>query len=100
MKSIEEIKNEIQNETTETPITEAQAYDDVIAKLTEAKENGTPLEEGLFGAITGGIIGATFGPAVMKAICKILGIDEKGQFGSLLTSRLVTTALGAAMGWK
>ena len=36
----------------------------------------------------------------MKAICKILGVDERGQFGSLLTSRMMTTALGAAMGWK
>lgn len=75
-------------------------YDDVIRKLTEAKENNIPIEEGLLGAITGGLIGATVGPSVMKAICKILGIDERGQFGSLLTSRMVTTALGTAMGWK
>lgn len=78
----------------------SEAYDDVIRKLTEAKENNIPIEEGLLGAVTGGLIGATVGPSVMKSICKILGIDERGQFGSLLTSRMITTALGAAMGWK
>ena len=81
-------------------INEELAYDDIIQKLTEAKEANLPIEEGLLGALTGGIIGMAIGPKVMKAICKILGVDERGQFGSLLTSRMMTTALGAAMGWK
>ena len=76
-------------------INEELAYDDIIQKLTEAKEANLPIEEGLLGALTGGIIGMAIGPKVMKAICKILGVDERGQFGSLLTSRIMTTALGA-----
>ena len=81
-------------------ITENLTYDDIISKLNEAKENNLPIEEGLLGALTGGIIGMTIGPKVMKSVCRILGVDERGQFGSLLTSRMMTTALGAAMGWK
>lgn len=81
-------------------ITENLTYDDIISKLNKAKENNLPIEEGLLGALTGGIIGMTIGPKVMKSVCRILGVDERGQFGSLLTSRMMTTALGAAMGWK
>ena len=94
MKTMEEIAGSQQN------INEELAYDDIIQKLTEAKEANLPIEEGLLGALTGGIIGMAIGPKVMKAICKILGVDERGQFGSLLTSRMMTTALGAAMCWK
>lgn len=94
MKTMEEIAGSQQN------INEELAYDNIIQKLTEAKEANLPIEEGLLGALTGGIIGMAIGPKVMKAICKILGVDERGQFGSLLTSRMMTTALGAAMGWK
>ena len=82
------------------PVTEELSYDAIIQKLQEAKENNLPLDEGILGAIAGGIVGATMGPAVMKAVCKILGVDERGQFGSLLTSRMMTTALGATLGWK
>ena len=81
-------------------ITESMMYDDMIQKLQEAKEAGKPIDEGLFGAIVGGIAGITIAPSVMKAICKILGVDVKGQFGSLMTSRLVLTALCTEMGWK
>lgn len=96
MKTIEEIVN---NEQI-TSINEAAMYDDVIAKLNEAKENGTPIDEGLFGAIFGGLTGAVAGPAIGRAICKTLGLDEKGMLGNLLTSRLFLTALGGYMGWK
>ena len=95
MKKLEEY---IVNE--ETPITEELTYDDIIAKLQEAKENDIPLEEGIIGAVVGGLAGATFGPKVMKAVCKALGVDEKGPFGSLLTSRLILTAVGTSVGWK
>lgn len=78
----------------------AKQYDDIIKQIKEAKENNVPIEEGIFGAIFGGITGATAGPAIMKAVCKVLGVDEKGQFGSLLTSRLVLAALGTHLGWK
>ena len=98
---MEEVATQQQiNKPITEPITEDKQYDEIIQKLQEAKENGLPIEEGILGAITGGLLGATVGPSVMKAICKILGVDERGQFGSLLTSRMMTTALGAAMGWK
>ena len=90
MKTLDEFTQE------HTQITESMMYDDMIQKLQEAKEAGKPIDEGLFGAIIGGI---TIAPSVMKAICKILGIDVKGQFGSLMTSRLVLTALCTEMGW-
>ena len=91
---MKEMADEIQ------PITEDLMYDDLIQKLTEAKENNMPIDEGLFGSIFGGLIGATAGPAIMKGVCKVLGIDERGTMGNLLTSRLVLTALGDYLGWK
>ena len=84
----------------EETITEELTYDKVIAQLQEAKENDIPLEEGIIGAVVGGLAGATFGPKVMKAVCKALGVDEKGPLGSLLTSRLILTAVGTSVGWK
>ena len=93
MKSIEEIVNPSQ-------ITEELSYDDIIQKLNEAKENGTPIEEGILGAIGGAILGAAVGPKLGAAICKALGCDPKGAFGSLLTSKLVLGSIGATMGWR
>lgn len=90
---------EIVNENLQQ-INEAQVYDDLIAKLQEAKENGMPIDEGLFGSIFGGITGAVAGPAIGRAVCKALSIDERGMLGNLLTSRLFLTALGGYIGWK
>ena len=56
------------------------------------------MDEGLFTALLGGAAGATIGPAIMKAICKILGIDVNGTLGKLLTSSLVMGALGTELG--
>lgn len=94
MKTMKEIAN------CEQPINEAAMYDDVIACLQEAKENGIPIDEGLFKSIFGGITGAVAGPAIGQAFCKALGIDERGMLGNLLTSRLFLTALGGYVGWK
>jgi hypothetical protein len=91
MKSMEEIAN---------PINEDLIYEDIIQKLNEAKENGIPIDEGIFGAIGGAVIGAAIGPKLGAAICKALGVDQKGTFGSLLTSKLVMGAIGTSMGWK
>ena len=93
MKSIEEIVNEGQ-------INESLIYDEIIQKLNEAKENNIPVNEGILGAIAGGMVGATVGPKLMQAICKALGVDVKGLFGSLLTSKLVMGSIGTAMGWR
>lgn len=93
MKSMEELANESQ-------VNESLVYDEIIQKLNEAKDNGTPLDEGLIGAIGGAIIGAAIGPKLGTALCRALGVDQKGTFGSLLTSKLVLGSIGATMGWK
>ena len=94
MKTLDEFTQE------HNQITEYMMYDDMIKKLQAAKESGTPIDEGFLGAVIGGIAGVTIAPSIMKAVCKILGIDTKGQFGSLMTSRLVLTALCTEMGWR
>lgn len=93
MKSMEELANA-------TNINEALVYDDIIQKLNEAKENGIPIDEGVLGAIGGAILGAAVGPKLGAALCRALGVDPKGTFGSLLTSKLVLGSIGATMGWK
>lgn len=93
MKSLEEIAQE-------TEITEDLdvQYDRVIEALQKAKEEQLPIDEGLLGALVGGAAGFTFGPRIMKAICSALGIDEKGALGSLMTSRLIMTAVAGKIG--
>lgn len=91
MKSLENIVN----------INEEQlAYDKIIESLMEAKNNNTPIDEGIFKALVGGVASATIGPTIMKGVCKVLGIDERGALGNLMTSRLVLTALGGYLGYK
>lgn len=90
---MEELANDMQ-------ITEELTYDSVIQKLQEAKENDLPIDEGIFGAIGGAILGAALGPKLGAALCKALGVDPKGTFGSLLTSKLVMGSIGTTMGWK
>lgn len=75
-----------------------QEAEKIYHTLVEKIEKGEEIDEGLFTGIMGGLGGALIGPAIMKSICKILGIDEKGTFGKLLTSRLVTTAVGISLG--
>ena len=55
------------------------------------------LDEGFFSNLLGGVTGFFIGPAIGKVIANALGI-EKGIFYDMLTSRLVSTALGAAVG--
>ena len=97
MKSMEELANAKHEEQN---VNEALVYDDIIKKLNEAKENGTPIDEGIFGAIGGAVIGAAIGPKLGAALCRALGVDPKGTFGSLLTSKLLLGSIGASMGWK
>lgn len=70
-----------------------------IAK-EEGKDLGDVIDEGIFGSLLGIAAGATVGPSIMKAVCKVLGIDEKGVLGSLLTSRVVLSAMGAELGFR
>ena len=75
-----------------------QLAENIYNKLVESLKKGKELDEGILSALTGGAMGALAGPAIGRAICKVLGIDENGTLGKLLTSRLVTTALGYAIG--
>ena len=78
---------------------ERKQAEEIYIKLAEHIENGgsfNDLDEGIIGGILGGVGGALVGPALGKAVCKALGV-EKGIFYDLLTSRLVTAALGATI---
>lgn len=95
MKSIQEIVDNT-NIINEEQIT----YDEIIKVLQESKENNIPIDEGVVKALLGGVAGATIGPSIMKAVCKVLGISESGALGNLMTSRLILTALAGYLGWK
>lgn len=58
------------------------------------------IDEGLFGALVGGAAGLTVLPTIMKGLCAALGVTDKGPLGTLLTSRLVLTALCGKIGWS
>lgn len=65
-----------------------------IDELTEAINKGQPIDEGFFSSLLGGVAGLTAGSAIMKAVCKCLGI-EKGLLFDLLTSKVVCGVAGA-----
>jgi len=80
---------------TPEQIQEAEnAYNILVEKL----QKGEPVDEGFLGGLLGGGLGFLAGPAIGKAICSVMGIKEDGPLGKLLTSRLVTTAMGIALG--
>ena len=87
------------NEYLEKPINESQVYDDIIKSLQESKEQRKPIEEGLFTGLFAGAAAFAVGPTIMKAVANVLGIDLKGPLGSLMTSRLILTAVGAKLGY-
>ena len=81
-------------------IEEEQLVQSLLESVESSKSPGQALEEGILGGIVGGIAGATLAPAIMKTICKVLGIQENGTLGQLLTSKLVLGAMGAQLGLK
>ena len=93
MKSMEEVSEEGTGFIRED-------WDRLITSLEEKRDKGVPVTEGLFSALLGGTAGVTFGPAVMKAVCEALDVDVHGALGSLMTSRLILTAVGAKIGWR
>lgn len=68
------------------------------AVLVEKLNKGEEIDEGFLGGLIGGAAGLLVGPAIGRALCHVLGIKEDGPLGKLLTSRLVTTAMGYALG--
>lgn len=87
------------NEYAET-INEDALYDNLINGLQKAKEEGKPLNEGILMGLLGGTTAAIAGPTIMKAVCNVLGIDQKGPLGSLMTSRLILTAMAGKLGMR
>jgi uncharacterized protein YcfJ len=71
-----------------------KAYESFVESL----KKGEDIDEGVLGALIGGTAGFLIGPAIGRAICKALGVEENGNLGKLLTSRLVSTAIGVALG--
>ena len=67
---------------------------DILKKFGNLKVN--ELDEGILGSILGGLTGFIVGPAIGRVIANALGI-EKGIIYDMLTSRLVSTALGSSI---
>lgn len=67
---------------------------EILKKFGDKKIN--ELDEGILGSIIGGLTGFIVGPAIGKVIANSLGI-EKGIIYDMLTSRLVSAALGSAI---
>lgn len=65
-----------------------------IAEMLDKVSN-----EGLAGGIVGGIGGLAFGSKIGAAICKALGITQ-GPLYSLMTSKIMTTAICTYLGVK
>lgn len=72
---------------------------DEYVKMFESEHGNdlTQLDEAFFGKVLGGVAGFLVGPTLGKIIANALGV-EKGVLFDMFTSRLVTTALGSAIG--
>lgn len=88
--------------TPEQIMNSKKLYNYIVESAAIAEEQGKSIDdvmdEGLFSAIALGALGATAGPAIMKAVCKCLGINENGCLGNLLTSRVVLAAICGELG--
>lgn len=71
-----------------------QEVQEILTKFGDKKIS--ELDEGILGSIIGGLTGFIVGPAIGKVIANALGI-EKGIIYDMLTSRLVSAALGASI---
>jgi hypothetical protein len=67
---------------------------DILRKFGDKRVD--ELDEGILGSILGGLTGFIVGPAIGRVIANALGID-KGIIYDMLTSRLVSAALGSAL---
>ncbi len=92
---------DLTNVSTQEIQASKKLFNYIVESAAIATEEGKSLDdvmdEGLFTALLGGVAGSTIGPAIMKAVCRVLGISEQGSLGKLLTSSLVLGALGAEL---
>jgi len=70
-----------------------QEGEKLYKQLLEKLEKNEPIDEGIFGGLVAAGASALIGPAIMKSLCKCLGIEENGTLGKLLTSKLVLASL-------
>lgn len=68
-------------------------------ELAQMIQSGAEIDEGVLGTLLGGLAGLTAGAAIMKAVCKSLGLKE-GLMYNLLTSKVICGVAGAAIGNK
>lgn len=68
-------------------------------ELAQMIQSGVEIDEGVLGTLLGGLAGLTAGAAIMKAVCKSLGLKE-GLMYNLLTSKVICGVAGAAIGNK
>ena len=94
----EEDNDELDIELTEEQVT---LIIDILMNPETVNESRLEiLDEGIFGSIVGGIGGLAFGKSIGKLLADTLGIKKKSPLYNVLTSRLVGTAIGAALGKK
>ncbi len=75
---------------------EEMMVNELYEEWVNAGANIEDLNEGFFKKLIGGATGFIIGPTIGKVIARALGITS-GPLYSVLTSRLVSTALGAAI---
>lgn len=95
-KKIRSIEQIIDDANEEIELTEEQKI--LIIKVLLDDTEISKLDEGILGSILGGLGGLTFGKSIGKLLADTLGIRENSPLYSVLTSRLVATAIGAALG--
>lgn len=88
----------VTNTNTDTINTLIENLNNLKERVNEGKVDD--IDEGLFGALVGGAAGLTVLPTIMKGLCAALGVTDKGPLGTLLTSRLVLTAICGKIGWS
>ncbi len=99
MRTFDEILNdkEVNTELTEE---QAKVLIDLLLNENITKEELLNLNEGVLGSILGGVTGFAFGSNIGKLLANVLGIREGSPLYTVLTSRMVTTAIGAELGKK
>ena len=93
---------DLKNYQPEQIMNAKKVYDYIVESVEVAKEEGVSpddvMDEGIFAGLLAASAGAMVGPAIGKAMCKCLGIQENGVLGNLLTSRLVLAAICGELG--
>jgi len=97
--SPKDVANEISELLSDHLVECIEFTEEQINAIEEWFEGETnELNEGVIGSVLGGLGGLAFGKSIGKIIARVLGIKENSPLYNVLTSRLVGTAIGAAIG--